>query len=294
MTADAQSSLSILFDQSGYSPVKRKFECVECVDTLRYSKPKFLCTTCGVEFLDKRDMWRRNTCQSCLRMSARRHEEKRKRGEERAQLRKIKREKERSLRPVKVRPIKEEPKKIKRFCQNCGVELSGIKRKFCSVECARSVRSDAIQRELLKSRGLECWPTRRCDECDEEFVARPYGARDRRFCRRECGRRWTLREKTRQRRAITKTLAVVDFSADDVFDRDQWTCQECGIATPRSMRATGAENEPQLDHIIPLSRGGDHAPSNCRCLCRKCNLDKGAMMDKEWRKKKRQRLRDAA
>lgn len=30
-----------------------------------------------------------------------------------------------------------------------------------------------------------------------------------------------------------------------------------------------------LDHVIPLSKGGDHTYSNTRCCCRGCNLKKG-------------------
>jgi 5-methylcytosine-specific restriction endonuclease McrA len=31
----------------------------------------------------------------------------------------------------------------------------------------------------------------------------------------------------------------------------------------------------QLDHVRPVSRGGDDRPTNLRPLCRKCNRDKG-------------------
>ncbi|WP_165921987.1 HNH endonuclease [Rhizobium azibense] len=90
------------------------------------------------------------------------------------------------------------------------------------------------------------------------------------------------------------TLAVVNFTVDSILERDGWTCQACFISTPKSVRGTNAANEPHMDHIVPLSRGGDHAPSNCRCLCRKCNLDKGSLTDREWQAKKRKREKLAA
>lgn len=39
------------------------------------------------------------------------------------------------------------------------------------------------------------------------------------------------------------------------------------------------DKAPELEHIIPLSRGGLHTFSNVACSCRKCNHAKG---DKEY------------
>jgi 5-methylcytosine-specific restriction endonuclease McrA len=35
---------------------------------------------------------------------------------------------------------------------------------------------------------------------------------------------------------------------------------------------------PELEHVIPLSKGGTHTKDNVRCSCRACNLNKGANM----------------
>jgi 5-methylcytosine-specific restriction endonuclease McrA len=47
-----------------------------------------------------------------------------------------------------------------------------------------------------------------------------------------------------------------------VFARDSWTCQYCGAA---------AEN---VDHVLPKSRGGEHAWENVVAACRRCNSRK--------------------
>ena len=47
-----------------------------------------------------------------------------------------------------------------------------------------------------------------------------------------------------------------------VFARDDWTCQYCGRA---------AEN---VDHVIPRSKGGEHAWENVVAACRRCNSRK--------------------
>jgi 5-methylcytosine-specific restriction endonuclease McrA len=47
-----------------------------------------------------------------------------------------------------------------------------------------------------------------------------------------------------------------------VFARDEWRCQYCGAS---------AEN---LDHVLPRSRGGEHAWENVVAACRRCNAKK--------------------
>lgn len=50
--------------------------------------------------------------------------------------------------------------------------------------------------------------------------------------------------------------------------RDNYTCQECG----RHLK----DNEIEIDHIIPISRGGSGEESNLRILCKACNRKKGS------------------
>ena len=58
-----------------------------------------------------------------------------------------------------------------------------------------------------------------------------------------------------------------------IIERDNYTCQNCGNTT---------EAEPNLllevDHIIPLSRGGMTTVENLQTLCWKCNRHKGAKL----------------
>ncbi len=61
-----------------------------------------------------------------------------------------------------------------------------------------------------------------------------------------------------------------------VFKRDRWRCQICGIATPERLRGTHYDRAPELDHRIPMSKGGPHTWANVQCSCRKCNHRKGA------------------
>jgi predicted nucleic acid-binding Zn ribbon protein len=59
-----------------------------------------------------------------------------------------------------------------------------------------------------------------------------------------------------------------------VFNRDGWRCQICGKVTPRKNRGKRYSNAPELDHRIPMLKGGGHLYSNVQCACRACNAKK--------------------
>lgn len=44
----------------------------------------------------------------------------------------------------------------------------------------------------------------------------------------------------------------------------------------------GSIEKIEIDHIVPLSRGGTHEPENLAPACRACNRSKGAKLLSEW------------
>ena len=61
-----------------------------------------------------------------------------------------------------------------------------------------------------------------------------------------------------QRRLMTKDLRK------KIMLRDNYTCQKCGKYMPDEVGL-------QIDHIIPVSRGGKTVATNLQVLCSKCN-----------------------
>ena len=49
----------------------------------------------------------------------------------------------------------------------------------------------------------------------------------------------------------------------EVFKRDLFTCQYCGRKAPEAIL--------EVDHIIPVSKGGDNSMENLVSACRECN-----------------------
>jgi 5-methylcytosine-specific restriction endonuclease McrA len=59
----------------------------------------------------------------------------------------------------------------------------------------------------------------------------------------------------------------VRYSRLNVFARDKFTCQYCGVRPHRSLL--------NLDHVIPRSLGGRTSWENVVCCCIECNRRKG-------------------
>lgn len=76
------------------------------------------------------------------------------------------------------------------------------------------------------------------------------------------------------RKARQRGVSVEAVNPITVFDRDRWHCKLCGVSTPRRLRGTYHDRAPELDHIIPIAKGGEHSYLNTQCSCRKCNAEK--------------------
>ena len=116
-----------------------------------------------------------------------------------------------------------------------------------------------------------------CAECGKEF--KPiYGDKKRRFCSANCCQKHSSRNTKAVRRARIKNVGHESIDLIEVLERDEWICQICGDATPRHLRGTIEPNAPEVDHIIPIVKGGTHTWDNVQCACRNCNQAKSDRM----------------
>ena len=103
-------------------------------------------------------------------------------------------------------------------------------------------------------------------------------ARERYWANREImlerHRRWK-RENPEKNRELTRryvarklqaTVEPVDYEA--IIKRDGMRCHICG-------KKIRSRKDLHFDHIVPLSKGGEHSMKNVACAHAKCNLQKG-------------------
>jgi len=165
-----------------------------------------------------------------------------------------------------------------KMSQKMQSELAAIKKIGANIRAIKQ-KAEALRKKIAAKLSL---PPHQCATCGAGLS----GHRCKKYCSKDCKpkktrdkttpayraskKAWRLKRKAIERGAAT----AVKFNPYDIFNRDGWICQICGIKTPESLRGTYKPNAPELDHIIPLSKGGAHHPSNCQTSCRSCNGSK--------------------
>lgn len=121
-------------------------------------------------------------------------------------------------------------------------------------------------------------PPAECRVCGNIFKA-PFGRQSGiRTCSDECRRalrRSRVAKKHSKRRAQKKGAPAGGVDPYLVFERDGWRYHMCRKITSKKKRGSTHPMAPELDHILPLSKGGAHAYDNVACACRACNMRKG-------------------
>lgn len=82
------------------------------------------------------------------------------------------------------------------------------------------------------------------------------------------------------RRARMKNAFVEDVVPARVFRRDKWICGICKKPVSQ-LNDRSLVDIASLDHIIPLSKGGEHSYANTQLAHLSCNLSKGARTPKK-------------
>lgn len=163
-------------------------------------------------------------------------------------------------------------------CRQCGSEFSAEKtdnQKYCSTTCRLSVYQEKARISWrAKARHLD--GARSCKECGRAFHPRQTDGPGTRktYCSQDCSDRYRKRIDDMKRRAVKRAARVEAVDPFKVFERDRWKCQLCGVRTLRRLRGSSDDRAPELDHIVPLAKSGDHSYRNTQCACRACNRAK--------------------
>lgn len=117
----------------------------------------------------------------------------------------------------------------------------------------------------------------KCKHCIAQIVVRRNGGLHKQVCD-ECitaSKKISKSISKAKRRAVERGATAENINPINVFRRDKWRCRLCGTKTPQKLRGTYEQRAPELDHVLPLSKGGSHTWGNVQCACRACNNSKG-------------------
>lgn len=160
-------------------------------------------------------------------------------------------------------------------CLECGRPfVRRTRERLCSADCRVSRVASYDRQRYNANRRAAYMPkppkTYRCVLCKDTFEAKGR----RKYCGASC-RQAVMIERNHpnvmRRNALYR--AAPDLSRVAIFERDRWCCQLC-------LRAVDPEimwPDPwsaSLDHILPISRGGEHTPSNVQLAHLRCNISK--------------------
>ena len=156
-------------------------------------------------------------------------------------------------------------------CRHCGRTFAARRTQgLCSDECRKQW---ACARSVEHGRRQKPFVPRPCKECGEAFTPE-YGNKRRNFCSASCLKKHSHRAAAARRRARLRGGNAETVSPLEIFMRDGWRCKLCNRKTPKRLRGTIDERAPELDHIVPIAKGGDHTQSNVLFACRACTTRK--------------------
>lgn len=140
--------------------------------------------------------------------------------------------------------------------------------------CIKRLSSKGLGSTLQKVQEWLKRSEKKCDQCDN--VAEWHCS----ICT-ECAKQ---REKALKKASSHKGRCLrhnceyqANVSITSIIERDGIKCHYCKVKTTRN--AHNAPAQAEIDHVIPISKGGGHTMANVVIACRKCN---GAKHDKEW------------
>lgn len=184
-------------------------------------------------------------------------------------------------------------------CNCCGtiIKRSAVSVRHGKIRCdvcfGEKLKAQKIQRETeketnrrirLQKQSETYWkkflekeyklPTiKKCEICDILFVSRKPGQK---YCSPDCARKATNRRNDKRIRRILKKDRSINL--EKLYKRDNGICWICGgkcdyddYHFDENKHFVVGNNYPSIDHVFPLSKGGNHTWENVRLAHHYCN-----------------------
>lgn len=151
-------------------------------------------------------------------------------------------------------------------CMVCGSSFEWVKagsppRKTCSDACRHAA---FVAGHNGTGKCLSCGiaftslgPRKRCEPCAARRKAEQYA------------------EKCRRRRVLKRGGIAEPYTLAEIAQRDHHRCQLCRRKVDMALKVPHLK-APTVDHVIPVSEGGDDVRANVQLAHFGCNVSKGA------------------
>ena len=160
-------------------------------------------------------------------------------------------------------------------CKICNkqFEQKHFNQKCCSVDCKKKARSISVRKYKDSKKGKESlnrwYESDARNDCEKRYRSKPETKalqvkRTTRYYNRHPDKK-KQNEKSYSYRRRGYNAGYIDWKAVKKLPD---VCVECG-----------STEDMTIDHIKPLSKGGDNHISNLQKMCRKCNASKGCRYD---------------
>lgn len=172
-----------------------------------------------------------------------------------------------------------------RACRNCGKDIAH--KRSNAVYCDRACKMAAADKRRLadgreQTRNLARYPKERLKRKKDAralyWATQPRQLENSRAWRRANPDKRYAQHVNRRGLKFKNPgfVPVTDWEWNRMVQRNLYRCTYCGERPDKLV----------MDHIIPLSKGGRHAPGNVTPACAPCNSEKAAMLLIEWKRQK--------
>lgn len=161
-------------------------------------------------------------------------------------------------------------------CVYCGKPSEG--QRYCSPRCAARFNRGLPKTLECRQCGSEFEPVNGAVCCSEACTLRYQRTWSLEYYKQQMETSPDFRARMRhaqyKRKALKTNAFVEHVDRDLVMERDGWVCYLCGGEIPQDVKWPHGLFGT-LEHVLPLSRGGEHSYSNVKAAHLSCNCSKG-------------------
>lgn len=204
--------------------------------------------------------------------------------------------------------LPKKPKRARAWCKTCGIRRPDTRwGLYCSDACRPKAKPQGKQRKCKTCRKQFTTSTKNrvyCAPCQSSLhlppgprkwhwrsmvyigtcqvcAAATCGRNPKHYCSQQCRSRAAYLANTdrfiaaaHKRRALQKRQWVEDVDLATLGKRDKWQCHLCGKRVRQKPRHKRDPDMASIDHLIPISLGGQHSYANTAISHLRCNLSK--------------------